>query len=98
MIRKLKEVDLEAVMQIWLDITMNAHDFIPAEYWSSNYGMVKSLLPGAGAYIYEDDGTEEIFGFIGLMDTFIAGLFVKNGMQSKGGGKQLVDFAKDKKE
>jgi putative acetyltransferase len=49
-------------------------------------------------YIYEDNATEEIVGFIGLMDTFVAGLFVKAGMQSKGIGKQLVDYAKDKKE
>lgn len=32
------------------------------------------------------------------MDTFVAGLFVKDGMQSKGIGKQLLDYAKSKKE
>ena len=52
--------------------------------------MVKSLLPEAEVYVYEDDTTEEIVGFIGLMNAFVAGLFVKNGMQSKGIGKQLV--------
>ena len=59
---------------------------------------MKSLLPEAEVYVYEDDATEESVGFIGLMDTFVAGLFVKDGMQSKGIGKQLVDYAKDKKE
>ena len=59
---------------------------------------MKSLLPEAEVYVYEDDAAEEIIGFIGLMDTFVAGLFVKDGMQSKGFGKQLVDYAKDKKE
>ena len=90
MIRKMKEADVDAVMQIWLDTNSKAHDFIPTEYWLGNYEMVKSLLPGAEVYVYEDDATEEIVGFIGLMDTFVAGLFVKDGMQSKGIGKQLV--------
>ena len=98
MIRKLEEANLDAVMQIWLDTNINTHDFIPAEYWSGNYEMVKSLLPEAEVYVYEDDATGEIVGFIGLMDTFVAGLFVKEGMQSKGIGKQLVDYAKNQKE
>ena len=98
MIREMKEADLDAVMQIWLDTNIKAHNFIPAEYWSGNYEMVKSLLPEAEVYVYEDDATEEIVGFIGLMDTFVAGLFVKDGMQSKGIGKLLLDYAKDQKE
>lgn len=98
MVRKMKEADLDAVMQIWLDTNRKAHDFIPAEYWSGNYEMVRSLLPEAEVYVYQDDSTEEIVGFIGLVDTFVAGLFVKDDMQSKGIGKQLLDFAKDKKE
>ena len=98
MIRKLEETNLDVVMQIWLDTNINTHDFIPAEYWLGNYEMVKSLLPEAEVYVYEDNATEEIVGFIGLMDTFVAGLFVKEGMQSKGIGKQLVDYAKSKKE
>ena len=98
MIRKLEETNLDAVMQIWLDTNIKTHDFISAEYWSGNYEMVRSLLPEAEVYVYEDDSTGEIVGFIGLMDTFVAGLFVKDGMQSKGIGKQLVDYAKSKKE
>ena len=94
----MKEANLDTVMQIWLDTNIKTHSFIPAEYWSGNYEMVKSLLPEAEVYVYEDDVTGEIIGFIGLMDTFVAGLFVKDGMQSKGIGKQLVDYAKDKKE
>ena len=98
MIRKMKEADLYAVMQIWLDTNINTHDFIPAEYWSGNYELVKSLLPEAEVYVYEDDATGEIVGFIGLMDTFVAGLFVKDGMQSKGIGKQLLDYVKTEKD
>ena len=45
-------------------------------------------------YVYGDDVTDLIDGFIGLTDSYIAGLFVKDTAQSKGIGKQLLDYAK----
>lgn len=90
MIRAVKENDLSAVMQIWLDINIKAHSFISKHYWMDNYDMVKKILPQAEIYVYENNGTKEIEGFIGLTDNYIAGLFVKEDMQSKGIGKQLL--------
>lgn len=97
MIRKFMESDLSAVMQIWLDSNIKAHNFIPKSYWLENFDMVKKLLPQAEIYVYEDDGTKQTEGFIGLTDNYIAGLFVKEDMQSKGIGKQLLDHAKGEK-
>lgn len=77
MIRAVKENDLSAVMQIWLDINIKAHSFISKHYWMDNYDMVKKILPQAEIYVYENNGTKEIEGFIGLTDNYIAGLFVK---------------------
>ena len=94
MIRAVKENDLSAVMQIWLDINIKAHSFISKHYWMDNYDMVKKILPQAEIYVYENNGTKEIEGFIGLTDNYIAGLFVKEDMQSKGIGKQLLNYAK----
>lgn len=93
-IRKFKETDLPVVMQIWLDTNIQAHNFISPKYWEENSQMVKSILPQAEVYVYEDDATNEILGFIGLTDNFIAGLFVRSDVQSKGIGKQLLDYAK----
>lgn len=42
MIRAFEENDLTAVMQIWLDTNMKAHYFIPKEYRTDNYEMVRS--------------------------------------------------------
>ncbi len=95
MIRIFRKNDLPAVMQIWLGTNIKAHDFIPKEYWMSNYAMVKNALPQAEIYVYVDDKTKEIDGFIGLTGNYIAGIFVKNGTQSKGIGKQLLDYAKN---
>lgn len=89
---------LSAIMQIWLETNTKAHSFIPEEYWLSNYEMVKSGLPKAEVFVYEDDATKEIYGFIGLMENYIAGLFVKEPMQAKGIGRQLITYAKSQKE
>ena len=94
MIRTVKENDLSAVMQIWLDTNIKAHSFISKYYWMDNYDMVKKILPQAEIYVYEDNITNQIEGFIGLTDNYIAGLFVKEGVQSKGIGKQLLNYAK----
>ena len=85
-------------MQIWLETNTKAHSFIPEEYWLSNYEMVKSSLPEAEVFVYEDDATKQIYGFIGLIEDDIAGLFVSEPMQAKGIGRQLIAYAKSQKE
>ena len=84
MIRKLRESDLSAVMKIWLDTNIKSHNFVSKEYWTSNYEMVKEILPKSEIYVYEEDDTNLIDGFIGLLDSYLAGLFVKNTAQLKG--------------
>ena len=96
MIRTLAEQDLDTVMKLWLDTNRKAHHFIPAEYWEGHYAGVKNALPEAEVYVYEDE-TGEIEGFIGLIEGFVAGLFVREGVQSRGIGKQLLDYAKSRR-
>ena len=95
MIRQFKKNDLPAVMQIWLDTNIKAHDFIPKEYWENNYEIVKEILPDAEIYVHVDDTAGFIDGFIGLTDNYIAGIFVKEDKQSKGIGKQLLNYVKN---
>ncbi|OUP75297.1 N-acetyltransferase [Anaeromassilibacillus sp. An172] len=97
MIRQFKKNDLSAVMQIWLDTNIKAHDFIPKEYWENNYEIVKEILPDAEIYVHEDDTAGFIDGFIGLTDNYIAGIFVKEDKQSKGIGKKLLNYVKNVK-
>ena len=95
MIRKLKKADINRVTDLWLDTNLKAHDFIPAQYWKSNYDAVKEMLPQAEVYVYENDN--KIQGFVGLNDEYIEGIFVSDEMQSQGIGKLLLDFAKEKR-
>ena len=41
MIRALQKADIDSVSDIWLDTNLKAHDSIPAQYWNSNYDLVK---------------------------------------------------------
>lgn len=95
MIRELRKADIDKVADIWLDTNIRAHDFIPAQYWESNFESVKELLPHATVYVYEDD--QGIQGFLGLNDEYIEGIFVSDEMQSQGIGKILLNYAKDKR-
>lgn len=93
MIRNFKINELDAVMKIWLESNIDAHDFISKDYWNGNYEPVKKLLPNATIFVYDND--DSIKGFIGLMGNFIAGIFVSLNNQSKGIGKALLDFVKE---
>lgn len=97
MIRTFQENDLNSVMQIWLDTNIKAHSFIPTEYWIGHYATVIQMLPQAEVYVYEEEDTHQVLGFIGLIDHYIAGIFVDDTVQSKGIGKQLLDHAKEMK-
>lgn len=92
MIRRFKISDIERVMQIWFDVNTHTHNFISESYWEDNFDSVKNILPQAEIYVYEADS--DIQGFIGFKDNYIAGIFVDENMQSKGIGKQLLDFVK----
>lgn len=96
MIREFQKSDIEKISDIWLDTNLKAHDFIPAQYWLSKFEAVKEMLLQAEIYIFEKEN--EIQGFIGLYENYIAGIFVKSQFQAKGIGKQLIDFVKGKKE
>ena len=96
MIRKLQKADINRVADIWLKTNLTAHFFISEQYWISNYEFVKELLPQAEVYVYEDD--KMIQGFIGINDEYIEGIFVSDEMQSRGIGKILLDYIKDKKD
>ena len=91
MISRLQSEYTGRVAEIWLEGNLNAHCFIPAQYWRDNFELVKELLGQAEVYVYED--ARQIQGFIGLNDEYIEGIFVSNEMQSHGIGKALLNYA-----
>lgn len=89
MIRKYQKSDLVALMQIWLEGNLDAHDFIDPSYW---HDMVKKELPNAQLYVDEEEG--EIAGFVGMQGDYVAGIFVKRNYRGRGIGGKLIDFLK----
>ena len=97
MIRKFESRDLDAVMQIWLHGNLDAHAFVPADFWTGHFDMVRDMLPQAELYVHEDADTRQIDGFIGLTGNHIEGIFVAKAARSKGVGKALLEYAKSRK-
>ena len=95
MIRKMQNIDIDRVADIWLKTNLKAHYFIPEQYWTSNYELVKEMMSQAEVYVYEDD--KMIQGFVGLSNEYMEGIFVSDEMQSLGIGKALLSYAKDKR-
>ena len=95
MIRGLQKADINKVADIWLDTNLKAHYFISAQYWKSNFDLVKEMLSQAEVYVYENE--QKIQAFIGLSGEYIEGIFVSDEMQSQGIGKFLLDYIKDRK-
>lgn len=93
MIRVVQKTDITKVADIWLDTNIKVHNFISAQYWESNYELVKEMLLQAEVYVCESNG--EIQGFIGLNGDYIEGIFVCDRLQSQGIGKLLLDFVKE---
>jgi len=94
MIKRLDISKIDEIMKIWIEENINAHNFISRDYWEANYDYVKSALPDATVFVYEDD--DVIKGFIGVVeDSYIAGLFVSHKYQSKGIGGKLLNRCKE---
>ena len=96
MIREFQKDDINKVADIWLDTNIKAHNFIPAEYWKSNFKSVKEALLLAEVYVYEYD--TEIQGFIGMNGEYIEGVFVSDEYQSQGIGARLLNYIKNNRD
>ncbi|QEA46290.1 GNAT family N-acetyltransferase [Leuconostoc citreum] len=84
--------DLEQLAQIWLNGNLQAHSFIPAQYWKNQFVNIKKMLPEANIFVYRNN--ETIVGFLGELDGYIAGLFVDMNYRNQGVGSQLINYLK----
>ena len=57
---------------------------------------VRRMMPDAEIYVCKEH--QRVTAFIGLIDDYIAGIFVEEGKQSKGLGKILLNHVKQIKE
>ncbi len=94
MIRKFQQSDLDQVIDIWLNASLSAHDFIDSGFWKSHVAAMRdTYIPSSETYIYEDNNT--IKGFVSLLNDTVAALFVTPSEQGTGIGTQLVEKSKE---
>lgn len=86
--------ELDAIMEIWLNSNIDAHNFVDENYWKNNFETVKKIMPEANIDIAVLNN--EIVGFIGIVDFYIAGIFIKKDYRKMGIGKELLDYSKNK--
>lgn len=94
MIRKMVPADLDRLMEIWLCSNLDAHPFIPPEFWQNRIYEVRRALPTAEVFVYETDG--KIAAFAGVIDGFIAGIFTDRAFRSRGIGQELIAHCKSR--
>lgn len=96
MIRKLGDKDTNKIMNIWLNSTIKAHDFIDKNYWENRYNTVENIyIPMSETFVYEEDNC--IKGFISIINNeFIGALFVDINEQGVGIGKELINYVINK--
>ena len=90
MIRSFEKEDLCEVLQLWLSVNLEVHSFVKESYWLEHRDTVAAMMLEADIYVWEEQG---IKAFLGLMDTYIAGLFVEREYREKGIGRKLLHFA-----
>ena len=98
MIRKFEIRDTAAVMQVWLETIVEAHDFVNESYWHGAIDNMRSnYLLNSESYVYTVNGG--IVGFISIIeDNTIGAIFVEKPFQKKGIGTQLMDCVKENHE
>lgn len=92
MIRDFTSSDTDAVLDIWLRASIQAHPFMAPEFWCAQLENMRTVyLPAAQVCVY--DGPMAALGFYALHENRLAALFVTPPAQSQGIGKALLTHA-----
>ncbi|MCG8531827.1 MAG: N-acetyltransferase [Desulfovibrionales bacterium] len=93
MIRGFRPADMQAVLDIWLQASIVAHDFIDAAFWRDQVEAMRTIyLPSSKSIVFEQDS--RLLGFYAMYETTLAALFVAPAYQGTGIGSQLLTHAK----
>ncbi|MEC6749170.1 N-acetyltransferase [Marinilactibacillus sp. XAAS-LB27] len=96
-IRESHQVDLDYLVDIWYEASLDAHDFIAPNYWREQQVVMKEkYLPLSETYVISEGNG--IVGFVSLVDDYLAALFIDVNVQGEGYGKALLNFVKDQRD
>jgi len=93
MIRAFEPSDMEDVLELWLEASAGAHDFVGREFWESKVDDMRNrYLPAAETHVFVQGG--RVRGFVSLQGDTLAALFVSPAFQGRGLGRRLMDRVK----
>lgn len=94
MIRRYRDKDSEALIEIWYTASQVATPFLSEEFLAEEREAIrKSYLPSAETWVFETEGT--VAGFITLLGNEVGTIFVHPKWQRRGVGRALMDHAID---
>lgn len=97
MIRAAQPDDADAILDVWLLASLQAHDFIPAAFWWQQQAALRArYLPSAAIWVCERAG--EVQGFVALNKSHLVALFVRPDCQQQGIGTELLNLAKQERQ
>ncbi|MGX7031537.1 GNAT family N-acetyltransferase [Vagococcus zengguangii] len=88
----ISEEQLEQITAIWLKTNIEVHDYIDPSYWHNHLSYLREELPNVTLFISLNDN-QQMMGFIGIDDGYVAGLFVGKSHRNQGIGKELIRAA-----
>ena len=96
MIRPFLDTDMEGVIRVWLEASVQAHGFMPRAYWEAQTEDMRTLyLPMSDEIVlHVDDVTGNIDAFLAFVDSFLAALFVAPHAQGRGLGSRMFRIAR----
>jgi putative acetyltransferase len=92
MIRLFKSQDSKAVVDLWYEASIIAHNFIAESYWQEKkLDMQHVYIPSSITYVYEQEN--EILGFVSLVENYRS-YFCSTEYARKRNRKRLDEFCK----
>lgn len=95
MIRLAERQDLDRIMEIWLEGNLQAHDFVDPAYWTGCLQEVREAIAQADVWVWDENGRVEAFA--GMVEHYLAGLFVSGAQRGKGIGGLLLEHIKEQR-
>ncbi|WP_339532500.1 GNAT family N-acetyltransferase [Pseudomonas mucidolens] len=95
--RPFTQQDMDRVLDIWLDASLQAHDFIEPAFWLHHVEDMRNLyIPASQTFVLERES--RVVGFCSLHDDQLAALFIAPEYQRSGLGARLLEYAKSLRE